>query len=436
MNPSSRHLDEIDRRQFLSRTAKSLLGVGMLPLAGSSLFGAGGVDRGIVGRKNPAKKVIYLYMSGGMSHLDTFDVKPDAPAEYRGEVNAIKTSADGVRISEYLPNLANQMHKAVIFNSLSSKTGAHAQGAYLMRTNYEERGTIRHPHIGAWHLKYNERINDQLPGFVAINSGSRAVGAGFFGSTFEPLVIGRPDSGLQNSAHYNGIDDEAFSRRLNLAAELDSEFHAKHSDKNVAAYKTMYDEAVTLMRSKDLDAFDLSKETAEMRESYGDNNFGQGVLLARRLSESGVRAVEVQLGGWDTHQENFVRVPENAALLDKALARLLEDLESRGLLEETMVVLTTEFGRTPKINQNNGRDHFPKAFSTVIAGGGIKGGMKHGTSNEFGTEPEENPLSVADFNATIAYGLGLPLDQRLFSPSARPFTVSHAGTPVTNLFAS
>lgn len=435
MNSSLRNFDELGRREFLSGAAKSLLGVGLLPFAGSSVFAAGGDDRGIPLRKNPAKKVIYLYMSGGMSHLDTFDVKPDAPAEYRGDVKAIKTSADGVRVSEYLPNLANQMHHAVVFNSLNSKTGAHDQGSYLMRTNYEARSTIKHPHIGAWHLKFNGRINSQLPGFVSINSGSRNPGGGFFGSTFQPLTIGRPDAGLQNSAHYSDIDDKEFLRRRELAIELDRNFHSKFNDPNAAAYKTMYDEAVTLMRSKDLDAFDLSKETAEMRASYGDDAFGQGVLLARRLSESGVRAVEVQLGGWDTHQENFVRVPENAAQLDKALARLIEDLETRGLLNETMIVLATEFGRTPMINQNNGRDHFPKAFSTVIAGGGITGGMSYGKSNELGTEPAEDAMSIADFNATVAHGLGLPLDQRLFSPSARPFTVAHKGTPVTKLFS-
>ncbi len=373
-------------------------------------------------------------MSGGMSHLDTFDPKPDADAEIRGNLSAIKTSADGVRISEYLPQLARHMDKAVVVNSLHSRTGAHAQGQYLMRTNYEKRGTIKHPHMGAWLLKYQDRINDQLPGFVAINSGSRNVGSGFFGSSYAPLVIGKPDSGLQNSAHYRGIDDSTFERRRKLAVQLDQGFHNKYNDVNAAAYTTMYDEAVTLMQSRDLDAFDLSKESQEMRDLYGDHSFGQGCLLARRLSESGTRSVEVQMGGWDTHQENFERVQSNTAILDRALSALLGDLASRGLLEETLVVLTTEFGRTPKINQNAGRDHYPKAFSAVLAGGGVKGGTVYGKTDANGTEPIENAIKVTDFNATIAYGLGLPLDQRLFSPSARPFTVAHKGNPATELF--
>ncbi|MFT4550042.1 MAG: hypothetical protein ACI8XO_000737 [Verrucomicrobiales bacterium] len=432
MKTSLNQFDDPSRRQFMSGVAKTFLGVGLLP--GASAFAAGGEDRGIPLRSRPAKKIIYLYMSGGMSHLDTFDPKPEADAAIRGNLSAIKTKADGVRISEYLPRLARHMDKAVVVNSLYSRTGAHEQGQYLMRTNYEKRGTIKHPHMGAWLLKYQDRINPQLPGFVAINSGSKNVGSGFFGSAYAPLVIGRPDAGLQNSAHAKNTDASTFERRRKLATQLDQDFRNKYQDKDAAAYTTMYDEAVTLMKSRDLDAFDLSKETQEMRDLYGSHSFGQGCLLARRLSESGVRSVEVQMGGWDTHQENFERVAQNTAILDQAMSALLGDLSTRGLLDETLIVLTTEFGRTPNINQNNGRDHYPKAFSAVLAGGGVKGGTVYGKTDENGTKPIEDAIKVSDFNATIAYGLGLPLDQRLFSPSARPFTVAHKGTPATKLF--
>ena len=433
MSNKFNHFDEPSRRQFMSGVAKTFLGVGLLP--GASAFAAGGEDRGIPLRKRPAKKIIYLYMSGGMSHLDTLDPKPDADPSIRGNVTAIKTNADGIRLSSYLPKLAKHMDKAAVFNSLNSRTGAHAQGQYLMRTNYEQRGTIKHPHLGAWLLKYEDRINPQLPGFVAINSGSRNVGAGFFGSSYSPLVIGKPESGLQDSAHFAEIDDATFERRRKIAVEIDQDFHNKYKDKSAAAYPTMYDEAVTLMKSSDLDTFDLSAESKQMRQLYGENSFGQGCLLARRLCESGVRSVEVQMGGWDTHQENFERVASNTATLDQALSALLGDLSSRGMLDETMVVLTTEFGRTPIINQNAGRDHYPKAFSTLIAGGGIKGGTTYGKTNADGSKPIEDTLKIADFNATIAYGLGLPLDQRQFSPSARPFTVAHKGNPVTQIFS-
>ncbi len=416
----------------MSGVAKTFLGVSLFP---GAAFAAGGNDRKLPVRKNPAKKIIYLYMSGGMSHLDTFDPKPDAASEYRGNLGVIKTSADGVRISEYLPRIARHMDKGAIINSLHSRTGAHAQARYLMRTNYDKRGTIKHPHMGAWLLKYQDRINKQLPGFVSINSGSRSAGGGFFGANFEPLVVGKPGAGLQNSKHFSWVDDDTFMRRRNLAVELDRSFHEHYGDKQAGVYTAMYDEAATLMRSSDLNAFNLEDEKEDVRAQYGEHSFGQGCLLARRLTESGVRSVEVQLGGWDTHQENFQRVQQNTAILDQALAALLDDLSARGLLEETLVVLTTEFGRTPKINQNKGRDHYPRAFSAFLAGGGIKGGTIYGKTDENGMDPVENPITIADFNATVAYGFGLPLDQRLFSPTARPFTVANRGTPVMELFS-
>ena len=196
----------------------------------------------------------------------------------------------------------------------------------------------------------------------------------------------------------------------------------------------MYDDAVTLMKSSDLEAFDLTQESDAVRDRYGRNNFGQGCLLARRLVENDVRFVEVTLGSWDTHTSNFVRTPQLCETLDQGFSSLLVDLEQRGLLDDTLVVLTSEFGRTPRINQNVGRDHYPQAFSSVMAGGGIAGGRRFGKSDETGENVVENPVSVFDFNASIGYALGLPLDQVLFSPTKRPFTAANDGTPVTGLF--
>jgi uncharacterized protein (DUF1501 family) len=197
----------------------------------------------------------------------------------------------------------------------------------------------------------------------------------------------------------------------------------------------MYDEAVRIMDSRDLAAFALSEESEATRELYGADPFGQGCLLARRLIEHDVRAVEVSYGGWDMHNNVFVAAPERCAVLDKAVGALLGDLERRGKLAETLVVLTTEFGRTPRINQNAGRDHYPKAFSSVLMGGGVKGGTVYGKTNESGEDVAENPVSIPNFNATIAHALGLPLDHVLFSPSKRPFTVADKGKPVFDLLA-
>ena len=199
----------------------------------------------------------------------------------------------------------------------------------------------------------------------------------------------------------------------------------------------MYDEAVRLMKSKDLEAFDLSFEKPAVRDAYGRNGFGQGCLLARRLVENGVRFIEVGYGGWDTHSDNFERVAEKSAGLDQTLAALLDDLSSRGLLDSTLVVLATEFGRTPTIqtNRNNGRNHYPQAFSCLLAGGGIKGGMRYGKTDDEGREVIENQVSVPSFNATIAHALGIDLEKKTMSPTLRPFTVADKGKPILDLFA-
>jgi len=221
---------------------------------------------------------------------------------------------------------------------------------------------------------------------------------------------------------------------LNLSKKLDESFVQKYNLAKVRSYADMYEDAVRLMRSKDLDAFDLTQETQAVRNAYGRDNFGQGVLLARRLVEKQVRFVEVQLGGWDTHNNNYERVYERCDILDQALSALLNDLHKRGMLDETLVVLATEFGRTPDYNVNEGRDHYPKAFSCMLAGGGIRGGQVWGATDEEGREVVDGITQIPDFNATIAYALGLPLDEIVFSPSRRPFTLADKGHPLTQLF--
>ncbi|MEM9478568.1 MAG: DUF1501 domain-containing protein [Verrucomicrobiota bacterium] len=427
--------DDLHRRRFMAKAAGSLLGVGVMPGVISKAQAAGAKAAKVAPRKKPAKNIIYLYMSGGMSHLDTFNPRPDADPEIRGDVKAIKTKADGILLSEYLPKLADHTDKMAIIRSMTSKTGAHQQGQYLMRTSYARRSTIRHPHLAAWNLKYKGRGNDTLPGFVCVNGSSRQVGAGFFDSSHSPLVIGKPEEGLTDIAHFSDVNEDQFLARRKMSLDLDKEFRSRYDDKRISAYTAMYDDAVKLMHSDDLAAFDLTKEPKEVRDSYGDNTMGQGCLLARRLVQRGVNSVEVRMTSWDTHVENFDRVSSQAATLDAALSALLADLESHGLLDDTIVVLATEFGRTPKINVNNGRDHYPQCFTTAIAGGGIKGGTLFGDSDVNGAEVTENPIGIEDFNATVAYGLGLPLAQVLYSPSMRPFTVAHNGQPVTSLFS-
>lgn len=431
MNSLLRQADELSRRDFVMRAAKTCLGVTAAPLFLNKASGA--FEGASKLRQVPtARNVIYLYMSGGMTHLDTFNPQPGT--EEAGPVKAIPTTADGIQLSEYLPLTAKQMHHVAVINSLMSTQGAHAQANYFMHTSYTVRSTIKHPSMGAWLTKYQGRSNPSLPASVVVTNDSKHPGAGFFEAAVSPLIVSNPSAGLQNSRRSGSLSESDFDFRLNLAGKLDTAFRSTYDYADVRAMGDIYKDAVRIMKSEDLVAFDINKEPAEMHELYGSDPFNQGCLLARRLVEHGVRFVEVTLGGWDTHNDNFVRVPENCAKLDQGLAALIGDLDKRGMLNDTLVVLTTEFGRTPKINQNEGRDHYPKAFSSIMAGGGIRGGQIYGRTTKGGHEVEENKVSIPDFNATIGYALGLPLDNVIYSPSKRPFTIADKGQPLTQLF--
>ena len=422
---------DLSRRHFVGRAAKSFLGVSALAALPDSVFSAGS-GASALQQVATAKRVIYLYMNGGMSHLDTFDPKKDR--EVMGPVEQLRTRADDIVLSDNLPLLAQQADKLAVINSMTSTQGAHKQGNYFMHTSYEMRSSIRHPAMGAWLLKMTGRDNPEIPGNVMIGNESTHPGSGFFEASLSPLMVRDPEGGIQNSTMMKGMTEKSFEFHRDLARKLDAPFVEKYNQKNVRAYTDMYDDAVRLMRSRDLAAFDLEKEPEGIKERYGRNSFGQGCLLARRLLEHGVKFVEVSMGGWDTHNANFINVPEKAAELDAALSTLISDLERRGMLGDTLVVLATEFGRTPEINANEGRDHHPQAFSCMLAGGGIQGGRVWGKTDERGAKILDGKVRVEDLNATIAYALGLPLNQVLYSPSARPFTVADKGKPVVGLF--
>ena len=430
--------DSVSRRAFVSGAARAILGVGALPLMGavapSALMGGTKVVSQ-PRRGGKAKSVIYIYLAGGMSHLDTFDTKPGA--ETQGPVESIKTSADGIQVSEFFPKLAKQMHHVSVINSMNSTQGAHIQGRYFMHTSYSLRGTVRHPDLGAWSAFHLGKMNQGLPANVKIGRSTDGLGGGFLESKFSALPIGDPEAGLQHSQLPDGIDDERFSKRMQRLKKMNSGFTKKYNTKQARAYASMYDEAVRLMKSDDLKTFDLTLEKQATRDNYGSDALGQGCLLARRMVENGVRFIEVNDGGWDTHDDNFTRVAQQSASLDRALAALLADLKERGLLDSTLVVVATEFGRTPTIQEGrrNGRNHYPQAFSCLLAGGGIKGGFKYGKTDDEGREVEDEMVIVPDFNATIAEAMGLPLNKKTMSPELRPFTVVDDGQPINELFA-
>jgi len=425
--------DPLNRRVFVTKAAQSLLGVTAVSQLTSKALAIPGENTSPLKQVPTARNVIYLYMTGGMSHLDTWDPKPDN-AEVMGLTKTINTKADGIRLSENLPLMARQADKVAIIRSMASTQGAHEQGQYYQRTSYTLRSSIRHPSMGAWLEKFQNRGNPTLPGSVMIGNDSRHPGAGFFEAKFAPLMINDPESGIANVRPNTWFTQERLTDRLSVAKKLDQKFAESYDVKNVRAYSDIYDDAVKMMKSEELKAFDLDAEPAALREKYGRERFGQGCLLARRLVEHGVRHVEVTFGNWDTHNANFTRVPELCDELDAALSTLLQDLETRGMLNETLVVLATEFGRTPEINVNDGRDHHPAGFSCVLAGGGIRGGQVYGATDEKGDKAVDRPVSIPDLNATIGYALGLPLDQVLYSPSKRPFTVADKGKPLAQLF--
>jgi hypothetical protein len=418
---------DFNRRRFLELAAGSFLGV-----TAHHSFGAAGEKSTIPQLADPAKQLIYLYMEGGMSHIDTFDLKTGH--ENQGSTRPINTNVDGIRVSSHLPNLARHANKLCVINSLTSTAGDHEKGNYFMHTSYQQRATIRHPGIGSWYHKLKGKINPTLPASVFIGRESRFHGSGgFFEPEFEPLAINEPESGLKYAQAL--VEKERFGRRLDLANDIDAEFLKRYHSKPIRAYGHMYEDAVRLMDSPDLAAFNIHKEDDKTKERYGSEPFAQGCLLARRLIERNVRSVEVSFGGWDTHQNNFTSLPELCHTMDQAVAALLDDLDRVGKLKDTIVVLTTEFGRTPQINQNIGRDHYPQAFTSVLAGGGFKGGYVHGKTSKGGEEVIEGSMTIPDFNASIAHALGIPVDHVLYSPTVRPFTVAHKGKPQLGLFS-
>ncbi|NWK55697.1 DUF1501 domain-containing protein [Verrucomicrobiaceae bacterium N1E253] len=441
MNPN--HLDELSRRGFLATTAKTCFG---LTIGGSAarFFSqqAEAADPAVLASGGgTAKSVIYLFMSGGMTHLDTFDPKPEAGSNVMGETKAISTNVDGIQLGHCLPKLAQQMDQVALIRSMSTTQGAHAQGRYYMRTGYAQRSSIVHPAPGAW----VERLSDptrqnqpstDIPSYITVNCGSGHPGAGFMEARYAPLPIGDASTGLQNSLR-RGLSEQHFDQQLALRQQLDADFDARYlkGQKKVRAYNEAFDAAVKLMRSKDLEAFDLSKESQAAHKLYGPSSFSKGVLLARRLVERGVRFIEVEYGGFDWHADNFGLMEEKIPTLDQALAALLHDLKLKGLLDSTLVVLGTEFGRSPKINENAGRNHYPKAFSCLMAGGGIRGGQTYGATDAKGGSVTEGKINAQHFNATIAHALGLPHDQIIYSESKRPFRMGgREGKPLTQLF--
>jgi hypothetical protein len=372
-----------------------------------------------------AKSVIYIYLAGGFTHIDSFDTKPERP-EVQGPLNILHSDVDHMKFGEHFQHISKQAQHCAIINSMKTSQGAHQQGNYMMHTSYEQRSTIKHPSMGAWVSRTLGPNTPSLPASVLINGPSQYPGAGYWESKHTPLRVDDAKSGLAFAKFANGVKRERFQERFSQLDQFNRRFLEKFNQKEVRAYGDMANDALNLMNSRDLNAFDIHLEKQYMTEAYGQGQAGESCLLARRLIEQGVRHVEINLGGWDFHNDNFGQLNKKAPPLDQAVGALIEDLYQRGLLDSTLVVMTTEFGRTPTLNQNDkGRDHHPQAFSCLLAGGGIKGGTVYGKTDERAEKVVENVVFPPDLNATIAYALGMPIEETFYSPSGRPFQIAH-----------
>jgi hypothetical protein len=396
------------------------------------------------------KSCILLWMSGGPSQIDTFDPKP-------GHVNGgpykpIETGVPGILLGEHLPRLAKQVKDLAIIRGMSTKEGDHGRATYNLRTGYLPQGPLRYPTLGSLVAKELDDDSAELPGFVSIAPARAfspaAYSSGFLGPKYAPLIVGERGGGrrsfrVDDLELPSGIGRERADDRLELLHALGSDFQSTRPGVTPASHQDAYQRAVKLMRSPAARAFELDDEPEAVRDSYGRNPFGQGCLLARRLVERGVPFVEVTLSsvdgrnnqlGWDTHAQNFDAVQALSNVLDAGWSTLMNDLRSRGLLDQTMIVWMGEFGRTPKINESAGRDHFPNAWSTVLAGGGLKGGQVIGNTGEDGMEVRDRPVSVPDLLATVVKGLGLDPTNQNISDVGRPIRLVDAkARPITEV---
>ncbi len=416
----------VGRRHFLRQMSALGLGAGAIPW--TEVLSASADDL-----RSRGKACILLWMQGGPSQFETFSPKPDHANG--GETKAIGTSVPGIQISETMPYCAKAMQDLAIIRSMTSKEGNHQRATYLLHHGYLPMGSVKFPNLGANVGQQIGEASNQLPSYVRIGGRlANAGGGGFLGVQYDPLVLRTatrpPDNTLLRTAA------ERHQRRLHLLGTLENSFAKGAGQQIVADHRKMVEQASDMILSPQMKAFDLESEPQQLRTSYGKGDFASGCLLARRLVEQGVTFVEVVSNGWDTHQDNFQRSSELTAQVDQPMAALIADLKQRGMLENTLVVWMGEFGRSPRINPQAGRDHFPRAFNVALAGGGVRGGQVVGETNSAGTEVSERPVTVNDLFRTIYHTLGIDADQENLSRIGRPIKLVDGGEVVHELLGA
>jgi hypothetical protein len=376
--------------------------------------------------RKQGKACIVLWMQGAPSQFETFSPKPGHTNG--GETKAIKTKVPGIEIAESLPEVAKIMDKLCLLRSLTSKEGSHPRATYLMHTGYIPTASVKYPTLGsiASHEIGNPAL--EIPSFVRIGQQRLGDSAGFLGSQHDPFLMQSADKLPENTSIPTSA--ERYQRRLGLLSKLESDYATKGGKQEVQDHQHLVSRTSKMILSSQMSSFDLSKETAQTRALYGDSPFAHGCLLARRLVESGVTFVEVVLGNWDTHDDNFNRSKTLCSEFDQPMAALIRDLEQRGMLDNTVVLWMGEFGRTPRINARSGRDHFPNAFNAAICGGGVRGGQVIGATDTGGETITKRPVTVPDLFRTICHTLNINADKENMSNIGRPIKIVDGGQVV------
>ncbi len=387
-----------------------------------------------------AKSIIHIFLPGGIAQQESFDPKPFAPIEYRGEMRSIETKLNGVRFGEKFAETAKIADKLCIIRSMTHGEAAHERGTHNMFTGYRPSPALQYPSVGSV-ISQQMGSRNNLPPYVCVpNVPNEFAGSGYLSSAFAPFALGSDPASngfkVRDLELPKGVDDSRFASRRSALEAVNEYFRQREVSDQITAMDSFYEAAYSLISSPQArEAFDLEKEPAELRDKYGRNTAGARMLLARRLVESGVRLVNLTYGSWDMHDNIVAGFNRQVPEFDKAFSALITDLEERGRLDETLVIVSSEFGRTPKMNNTAGRDHWPKVFSLALAGGGLKKGFVYGSSNATSSEPEEDPVTVENLFTTIYHTIGIVADKELMAPGNRPIEIVDGGEVIKDLLA-
>ena len=426
-----------DHLRPLMSSRREFLQVGLLGGLGITLpqllqMEAKAAQKNYESKEGQAKSVIHIFLPGGMAQQESWDPKPYAPSEYRGPYNPIDTKITGVQFSELFKNMANVSDKITVLNALTHGEAAHERGVHNMFTGYRPSPALSYPSMGSV-VSHEFGPRNNLPPYVCVpNQPNEFAGSGYLSSAYGPFGLGNDpankDFTVRDLSLPQGIDTGRYDRRRSMLDVVDNHFRTLEKSDALDAMDTFYQRAYSLISSQEArEAFNLSAEPDKLRDEYGRNTAGQRMLLARRLVEAGVRFVSLTHGGWDHHDNVKDNMKNNGEPLDIALARLISDLDERGLLDSTLVMVTSEFGRTPKINKTSGRDHWPKVFSGILAGGGIKRGFAYGRSDSLAADADENPVGPEDLATTVYHQMGIVADKELMAPGGRPIEIVDGG---------